>query len=90
MSREDKFLYALALLTLVLLVLMLMGCTAPNRSKAAAEAAGFRDVKTEGYAWFSCGGDDEFATEFEGVNAQGDHVVGVVCCGLFKSCTVRF
>lgn len=73
-----------------LLVLLLLGCTDPEASTRALRAAGYTDVQLGDYVWFACGKDDDFATAFTAKNPHGDPVFGVVCCGLFKSCTVRF
>lgn len=83
-------------LSLVLVVVMLAivfvstGCTAPDRTAETLRQQGFTDVETTGYSWLACGKDDAFATGFTATNAQGVRVEGTVCCGWFKSCTVRF
>lgn len=70
--------------------ILLAGCTAPGWSREALEKSGYTDIETGGYSWFGCGKDDEFSTKFSAVNPAGVRVSGVVCCGLLKSCTVRF
>ena len=47
-------------------------------------------VKFTGYDAFSCSQDDTFHTGFVAKNPKGDTVKGTVCCGVLKSCTVRF
>lgn len=57
------------------------------------EDEGFYDIQDEGYAPFSCGNDDNFASGFTAKRRLQDGrertVEGVVCCGLFKACTIR-
>ena len=75
---------------LMALAVAAAGCTDADASRVAAQKAGFTDVRAGGYAWFKCGGDDTYATRFEGVNPAGARVEGAVCCALLKGCTVRF
>lgn len=66
-------------------------CSAPSRAVRTLHSSGYTDVKTTGWAPFTCGEDDTFSTGFSATNPQGDRVSGTVCCGLItKSCTVRF
>lgn len=65
------------------------GCTAPDRSRKALRNYGFTDVEIGGYAWFRCGNDDDYATEFRAIGPTGLPATGVVCCGITKACTVR-
>lgn len=71
-------------------VMLLSGCTAPQDARDALEAQGFTEVSTGGYAFFGCGNDDAFHTEFTAKNAAGKRVSGVVCSGWFKGATIRF
>jgi len=77
----NKFILAIALLS---------GCTAPERSTVALQKAGYSDIQTTGHSWFECGKDDKFSTGFKARNPVGVGVSGTVCCGWFKSCTIRF
>lgn len=72
------------------LLFLLVSCIAPDRSRAVLEKSGFKNIEITGYQWFACGQDDGFSTGFVAQNANGQYVDGTVCCGLFKSCTVRF
>lgn len=68
----------------------LAACTQPADEVAAdVEAYGLSDVHVIGYAGYSCGKDDNFATEFVAVDANGRHVRGVDCSGGFKESTIR-
>lgn len=67
----------------------LFGCTQPQRSVQALDAAGFTDISVGGYAWWACG-DDSYATGFVATNPNGKRVSGAVCCGWAKNCTIRF
>lgn len=69
---------------------MMAGCAAPDMSKETLVKAGFRDIQIDGYAWMGCGKDDTFSTKFTATNALGMRVSGVVCCGTWKGCTVRY
>ncbi len=71
-------------------MMFLPSCTDEASSRRALMSAGFTDIVFTGYEWFGCGKDDEFHTGFKAKNVRGETVSGVVCCGLFKSCTVRF
>lgn len=65
------------------------GCTKPDAARAALASAGYADIQTKGYSWFSCGRDDTFATEFVAKGPSGIPVEGAVCAGLFKGSTIR-
>ncbi|GAC1393284.1 MAG: hypothetical protein NVS3B10_00590 [Polyangiales bacterium] len=67
-----------------------VSCTDETASRRALEDSGYTEVRFTGYVAFSCGRDDNFSTGFVAKNPAGRTVSGVVCCGLFKSCTVRF
>lgn len=59
----------------------------------SVEAMGFSDVKEAPYDAFVCAESDSlFASHgWSGVNAQGQRVKGMACCGMIlKGCTVRF
>jgi len=73
----------------LLAALLLCGCTDPKGTKEALEGQGYTKVTVGGYATFSCGDDDDFATTFEAINPVGKPVTGVVCTGFFKGATVR-
>jgi hypothetical protein len=70
--------------------LLSAGCSAPEYSREALEKSGYTDIQVGGYDFFACSDDDTFATKFTASNPHGQVVSGTVCCGLFKSCTVRF
>jgi hypothetical protein len=74
----------------VLGLLFLAACTDEPASRKALESQGFTDIRFTGYEAFACSEDDGFHTGFTAKNPQGRQVSGVVCCGLLKSCTVRW
>lgn len=78
-----------AFVILILLVL-LVACTNKDRSRETLEKAGYTDINLGGYDAFSCSDSDTYATKFTARNPNGMRVSGVVCCGLTKSCTIRF
>lgn len=67
-----------------------LGCVDDGRGLQALEANGFTEVRMKGYAWVGCGNGDSYRTRFAATNSAGKRVYGVVCCGLYKGCTVRF
>jgi hypothetical protein len=72
--------------------LMLAAC-APVSEETLNEkvrAAGFTDVRDDGWAIFGCGEHDTFRSKFTAKNAHGQWVSGTLCCGWLKNCTVRF
>jgi len=91
-NEVKKLIMGVALVELMLVTaLTITSCTDSNASIEAVEAMGMTDVQIIGYSPFSCSNDDFSSTEFSAVNSQGQHVNGVVCCGLlFKNCTVRW
>ncbi len=72
------------------LTFFLLSCTSPDRAHETLEKAGFTEITTLGYDYFACSEDDNFRTKFRAKNPQGVMVEGTVCCGLLKSCTIRF
>ncbi len=75
---------------LVLMVTLLAACTDEAASIRTLESSGFSEISLKGYDAFACGKGDHFATRFRAKNPQGRFVSGVVCCGMVKSCTIRF
>jgi hypothetical protein len=92
MGKFKPFMWLLVIVgLLVALFSATNGCTAPDRTKRTLLKAGFTDVDVGGHAWFDCGEDDVFATEFTATNVNGQRVSGAVCCGFIaKNCTIRF
>lgn len=77
-----------ALITLA--VLILIGCTDESRTIHTLQKQGFTEIQTTGYDMFACSDDDAYHTGFRAKNPQGQVVTGTVCCGVMKSCTVRW
>ena len=65
-------------------------CSNDSDTVRTLRASGFTEITTTGYSPWSCSDSDTFSTGFRAKNPKGDVVEGVVCCGLLKSCTVRF
>ena len=74
----------------MLLCLGLASCTDPGRSQDALQKSGYTDIEIGDYDFNACGKDDEYSTHFRAKNPQGRIVEGTVCCGVWKSCTIRF
>lgn len=79
----------LAFLFFVLFTLC-SACTDEDAARSALTKQGFTDINVGGYAFMSCSDDDTFKTKFSAKNPNGVRVDGVVCCGIMKSCTVRW
>ena len=76
---------------LALLTVSLSSCGVdPKSASRALEAQGMKEVNIEGYSFFGCGRDDEFASNFSATGANGVKITGTVCQGWFKGTTVRF
>ena len=79
------------ILLVLIASLLLSGCSLsePDKTKRLLEQEGYTNIETIGYAWFSCGQDDFFATGFI-AEKNGHHIEGTVCSGLiFKNSTIR-
>lgn len=68
----------------------LAGCTDDSGARRTLESSGYTDIQVGGWSPMACDEKDTFTNTFEATNPQGKRVHGVVCCGLLKSCTVRF
>lgn len=76
---------------LIIIAVYGYGCTYEKAAITALQKAGYTNVQTYGYAILGCSADDEaFNTKFTATNPLGQRVSGVVCCGILKSCTIRF
>ena len=51
---------------------------------------GLRNVSVGGFAHMSCSKDDKTGRKFTATNSGGQQVSGVVCCGVWKGCTIRW
>lgn len=67
-----------------------VGCTDDQRTRETLTKAGFTEIETTGFQYFACSDSDDYHTGFRAKNPQGVVVTGVVCCGIMKSCTIRF
>lgn len=77
-------------LLLIMPLLALAACSdAPTAERVLTEN-GYTDIVTSGYAAFSCGKEDTFATGFTAIAPGGRRVKGVVCSAAFKGATIRF
>lgn len=75
---------------LLIIPIFLTACTNPDKARNTLNSAGYTDIHTGGYDMFACGEGDVSATQFTAKNPKGQTVQGTVCCGLTKSCTIRF
>jgi len=78
-------------LILITSLLLLQACSDADGARETLDKAGFTNIKTQGYGWFSCDEKDFYATKFTATNVNDKVVDGVVCSGvLFKASTIRF
>lgn len=75
----------------LVMMLVMAGCsTDTDEVQSTLRKAGFTNVVVGGLSPFACSEDDKMGRSFTAQNANGQSVEGVVCCGVFKGCTVRF
>ena len=75
---------------LLIVLLLVAGCTAPDDAKATLEAQGYTDVETTGYDFWACSEDDHWQTGFKAASPAGEEIEGTVCSGWMKGTTIRF
>lgn len=79
------------LLALLFVAATVTACfTDEGRTRETLTKADFTDVETTGYVYAACSESDTYHTGFRAKNPKGEPVEGVVCCGTWKYCTVRF
>jgi hypothetical protein len=79
------------LVILLGLVALTAACSDPDGARRVLEEQGYTDVRTGGYAFFSCSEkSDDYATSFQATSPAGHEVSGAVCKGFFKGSTIRF
>src|SRR5262245_30516855 len=75
----------------LLMIAVVTTCAASDDTvRDTAHKQGLSDVEVGEWAPLSCDRNDLTSTGFCAKNAHGERVCGVVCCGLFKRCTVRW
>ena len=74
---------------ILIAALCLPACSSESDAVKALRGAGYTDISTDGYAFFSCGKDDAFATKFTATGPTGQKVTGAVCSGWLKGSTIR-
>lgn len=75
---------------IVFCAILFAGCTDEDSSHRALMMEGYSDIRFTGYSYFACSKDDTFHTGFTATNSKGMKVSGTVCCGMLKSCTIRW
>lgn len=74
-----------------LICLLLTACkTSFDEANNALDNQGFTNVKVGKTDWWSCGKNDKYGRKFTATNGNNREVHGVVCCGIFKGCTIRW
>ena len=80
-----------AFFAIAFLVVKAGGCNVSQSDlNRTATPYGFTEAKVHDYAWFSCGEDYSFSSNFTAKNGKGEPVSGIICCGILKSCTLKF
>ncbi len=78
------------ILYLLVGLLLLSGCTRPEKAKAALAAAGYTDITITGWRPFTKSKDEWYSTGFKAKGQNGAVVTGAVTEGLlFKGATIR-
>lgn len=62
----------------------------PDRVYAAAEAAGLTDIHVGEITHWECSDSDAAGRTIYAISPNGQMVEAVVCCGVWKRCTVRW
>lgn len=88
-NLRENLLKTIAVLMIPVFIIGVVGFTDEESSKKALESQGFTDIRFTGKKSFDCES-ELFRTGFNAKNTQGKEVSGTVCCGLLKSCTVRW
>ena len=78
------------IIAVVIVCIILAGCTDPDRAQKVLEDNGYTNIHTGGYSMFGFGRGDTYATEFESKTPAGKPVNGVVCSAWLKGSTIRF
>lgn len=76
-------------IVLIGLALLVSGCYSHSDAVKALESADHIDIKTHGYSFLGCHGDD-FSTKFTAKNKDGKNVSGSVCSGWFRGGVIRY
>lgn len=76
---------------MLIALVLLAGCTQPDKAADLLKRQGYTDVEITGYRFWSCSDDDLFHTGFTAKSPAGQPIAGTVCAGwLFKGATIRF
>ena len=74
----------------ILAALLFTGCvTDETEARKTLVKAGFTEIQVGDAILFQCS-EDKVGREFSAVSSQGILIQGVVCCGVFRRCIVRF
>ena len=81
-----------ALAVIGLVALMVSFQPNPTTAIDTMQSAGFQEVKVteSGSLTFRCSHGDSYFYRVEATNPLGHRVEATVCCGILKSCTIRY
>lgn len=75
---------------LILVAVLLAGCTNADDATRTLKAAGYTDIQITGYRWFGCSKSDSERTGFIAKGRDGSTISGAVCGAyFFKGNTIR-
>ncbi len=77
------------LIVAVLAVVVLSGCTDPQKATRVLKQQGYTNINAGGHAWWACSDDDTYSTKFTATSVNGHFVSGAVCSGFLKGSTIR-
>jgi len=64
--------------------------TSDSAEIKALQSQGFKSIDVGGWALWGCSDSDATSKHFTAINANNKQVSGVICCGYFKRCTIRW
>jgi hypothetical protein len=85
-----SFLFAVFVVLAVVFFFVGVGATTPEETTGVLQKSGFTDIHPGDAQYFGCSEGDKPGRSFVATNPQGQRVEGIVCCGVWKACTVRF
>lgn len=77
------------IITLLVVSLLLVGCSNPEGTTRTLQGMGMTDIDIKGYAFFGCSDREMFHTHFTAKGPSGNHVEGVACSSWLSGTTIR-
>lgn len=89
-ASDIRFFWPALVATILGVGLMIFAYSDDSYEEKVLNQLGYTDVQVKGWAPLKCAESDLTSKNFVAKNERGGQVQGVVCCGIFKSCTVRW